>query len=58
MIQEEKSYITGELYNMVSNHALAEEEILNLNTMASENIKANEEKRKKNDKATTEKAYI
>ena len=36
---------------MVENHARAEEEILELNTMASENIKAIEEIREKNDKA-------
>ena len=50
-MQKENSYIKGELYNMVSNHARAEEEGLKLNTMALENINAIGEMRKKNDKA-------
>ena len=43
---------------MVANHVRAEEEILKLNTMASENIKSIEEMREKNDKAMTEKADL
>ena len=35
MMQKENSDITSELYNIVSNHARAEEEILKLNIMAS-----------------------
>ena len=46
MMQKENSDITGELSNMVAKHVRAEEEILKLNTMASENIKAIEEMRK------------
>ena len=54
MMQKQNNGITGELSNKVVNHARAEEEILKLNTMASENIRAIEEMRKKNDKAMTE----
>ena len=35
-MQKENSDITGALSNMVTHHACAEEEILNLNTMDSE----------------------
>ena len=49
-MQKENSYIKGELYNMVSNHARAEEETLKIGTKAPENIKAIEETRKKNEK--------
>ena len=52
MMQKEKIDITGELSNMVSNHARAEEEILKLNTMASENIKTTEEMRNKSETKT------
>ena len=48
------SDITGELSNMVDNHALAEEVIIKLDTIALENIKATEEMRKKNEKAMIE----
>ena len=47
MMQKYKSDIIGELSDMVANHARAEEETLNLYTMASENIKATEDMRKK-----------
>ena len=50
IMQKENSYIKGELYNMVSNHARAEEETLKIGTKAPENIKAIEETRKKNEK--------
>ena len=40
----------------MANHACAQEEIINLNTMASENIKSIEEMRKKHEKDMTEKA--
>ena len=56
MMQKDNSDIMGELSNMVDNHASAEGEILKPNTMASENIKAIEETRKKNDKYMTENA--
>ena len=48
------SDITGELSNMVDNHALAEEVIIKLNTIALENIKGTEEMRKKNEKTMIE----
>ena len=35
IMKEDNSDITGELYNMVANHARSEEDILNINTMAS-----------------------
>ena len=35
IMQKYKSYITGEISNMVANHARAEEEIINRNTMSS-----------------------
>ena len=54
MVQKEKSDIIGELSNMLSSHTHLEEVILNLNTMASENIKSIEETRKKKYKAMTE----
>ena len=34
-MKEDNSDITGELYNMVANHARSEDDILNINTMAS-----------------------
>ena len=40
----------------MANHACAQEEIININTMASENIKSIEEMRKKHEKDMTEKA--
>ena len=43
---------------MVAKHTPAEEEILKLNTMALENIKAIEEIRNKDDKSMTEKANL
>ena len=43
---------------MVANYERAEEEILKLNTMASEEIKSIEETRKKNDKVMKEKADL
>ena len=43
---------------MVANRARAKEKIIKLNTMDSENIKAIEEMRNKNDKAMTEKADL
>ena len=58
MMQTYNSDIIGDIPNMVANHARAEEEILKLDTMASENIKVVEEMRKKNDKAMTEKADL
>ena len=58
VIQKDNSDITGELSNVVANHAHTEGKSLKLNTMASKNIKAIEEMRKKNDKATTEKADL
>ena len=39
MVPKDNSDITGELSNMLAKHTRAEEEILNLGTMASENIK-------------------
>ena len=58
MMQKDNSDITGELSNMVANHAHVEKEILKLDTMASENIKSIEEMRKKNDKSMTKKAAL
>ena len=53
MMQKENIYITGEISNIVANHAHIEEETLKLNTMASENIESIEEIKKKNDKSMT-----
>ena len=53
MMQKENTDITCELSNMMANHVHTEEEIININTMATEIIKAIEEMRKKNDKAMT-----
>ena len=55
IMQKENSDIAGEKYNILANHAREEEEILNIETMDLENIKAIEETSKKNDKATKEK---
>ena len=55
MKQKVKSDITVEISNMVSRHARAEGIIIKLNTMASEKIKAIEERRKENYKAMAEK---
>ena len=55
MMPKYKSDITGEISNMVANHARAEDEILKLDTMSQEKIKSIEETMKKNDKAMTEK---
>ena len=56
MIQKDNIDITGEISNKVVNHARADEEIITLNNIASENIKSIEETRNKNDKSMTEKA--
>ena len=58
MMQKENIAITGDLSNIVANHACAEEENLKINTTASENIKAIQDRRKKNDKAMTGKAFL
>ena len=58
MMQKENIYITGEISNIVANHAHIEEETLKLNTMASENIESIEEIKKKNDKSMTEKSGL
>ena len=53
-MQKDKSDTAGELSNTMINHAHVEEEVLKLNTMASENVKVNDYMRKKNEKAMTE----
>ena len=52
------SDIIGEISNMVDKYLCAEEEIIKLNTMDSENIKSIEETRKKIEKAMAEKADL
>ena len=58
MMQKQNIDITGELSNIVANHACAEEELVKLNTLASENMNAIEDMRKKNYKDMTEKDDI
>ena len=58
MMQKENIAITGDLSNIVANHACAEEELVKLNTLASENMNAIEDMRKKNYKDMTEKDDI
>ena len=58
MMQKENIDITGEISNIVANHTHTEEEIIKLNTMASENIESIDDIKKKNDKSMTEKADI
>ena len=57
-MQKYNNDITGDLYNKLAKYARAEEEIFNINNMASENIKDIEETRKKNDKDIKEKVYL